>query len=102
MSGESNERGETGVLAAVAAGSMRGRPTSIEERRRLVAESLQVGNPLNRAKDLPEQADPRHDCQIELKVEDIRPYEYNPRRANNALVNAAAQPGADVTLDWVR
>lgn len=83
MSGESNERGETGVLA-VAAGSMRGRPTSIEERRRLVAESLQVGNPLNRAKDLPEQADPRHDCQIELKVEDIRPYEHNPRRANNA------------------
>lgn len=59
-------------------------PTSIEERRRLVAESLQVGNPANRAKDLPEQADPRHDCQIELRVEDIRPYERNPRRANNA------------------
>lgn len=59
------------------------RPTSIEERRRLVAESLQVGNPANRAKDLPEQADPRHDCQIELRAEDIRPYERNPRRANN-------------------
>ena len=73
-----------GVLAAVAAGSMRGRPTSIEERRRLVAESLQVGNPLNRAKDLPEHADPKHDCQIQLKVDDIRPYEHNPRRANNA------------------
>ncbi len=59
------------------------RPTSIEERRRLVAESLQVGNPANRAKDLPEQADPRHECQIELRVEDIRAYERNPRRANN-------------------
>lgn len=60
------------------------RPTSIEERRRLVAESLQVGNPANRAKDLPEQADPRHDCQIELAVDEIRPYEHNPRRVNNA------------------
>ncbi len=59
-------------------------PPSIEERRRLVAESLQVGNPANRAKDLPEQADPRHDCQIELRIEQIRPYERNPRRANNA------------------
>lgn len=58
--------------------------TSIEERRRLVAESLQVGNPLNRSKVLPEQADPKHDCQIELRVDDIRPYEHNPRRANNA------------------
>ena len=60
------------------------RPTSIEERRRLVAESLQVGNPANRAKDLPEQADPRQDCQIELRVDEIRPYEHNPRRVNNA------------------
>ena len=60
------------------------RHASIEERRRLVSESLQVGNPGNRAKDLPEQADPRHDCQIEVKVEEIRPYEHNPRRANNA------------------
>ena len=58
--------------------------SSIEARRRLVAESLQVGNPGNRAKDLPEQADPKHDCQIELKVEDIHPYEHNPRRADNA------------------
>ena len=58
--------------------------SSIEARRRLVAESLQVGNPGNRAKDLPEQADPKHDCQIELKVEEIHPYEHNPRRADNA------------------
>jgi len=54
------------------------------QRRRLVAESLGVGNPGNNARDLPIQADPRHDCQIELKVEDIRAYEHNPRRANNA------------------
>lgn len=59
------------------------RPTSIEERRRLVAESLQVGNPASRSKDLPEQADPRHDCQIEVRVDEVRPYEHNPRRANN-------------------
>jgi ParB family protein of integrating conjugative element (PFGI_1 class) len=57
---------------------------SLEERRRLVAESLQVGNPVNRARDLPEQEDPRHDCQIELRLEDIRAYEHNPRRASNA------------------
>lgn len=84
MSGEQNERGDMTVLATIPAASTRARPTSIEERRRLVAESLQVGNPLNRSKDLPEQADPRHDCQIELKVDEIRPYEHNPRRANNA------------------
>lgn len=84
MSGESNERSDMTVLSAVAAGSARGRPTSIEERRRLVAESLQVGNPLNRAKDLPEHADPKHECQIQLRVDDIRPYEHNPRRTNNA------------------
>ena len=84
MSGE-NERSDMTVMASVpAAASARARPTSIEERRRLVAESLQVGNPLNRSKELPEQADPRHDCQIELRVDDIRPYEHNPRRANNA------------------
>lgn len=84
MSGE-NERSDMTVLAAVPGpAGTRVRPTSIEERRRLVAESLQVGNPLNRSKELPEQADPRHDCQIELRVDDIRPYEHNPRRANNA------------------
>ena len=84
MSGESNGRSDVSVLAAAAAGNTHGRPTSIEERRRLVAESLRVGNPLNRARDLPEHADPKHDCQIELRVEDVRPYEHNPRRANNA------------------
>ena len=83
MSGEQNERGDM-TVSTIPAASTRARPTSIAERRRLVAESLQVGNPLNRSKDLPEQADPRHDCQIELKVDEIRPYEHNPRRANNA------------------
>jgi len=82
LSGEPIER-ESGAVLAIAPG-IRGRHASIEERRRLVAESLQVGNPGNRAKDLPEQADPRHDCQIEVRVEDIRHYEHNPRRANNA------------------
>ena len=63
------------------------RLTSIEHRRRLVAESLQVGNLGNNARDLPAQTDPTHDCQIELSVEDIRPYEHNPRRASNAKFN---------------
>jgi ParB family protein of integrating conjugative element (PFGI_1 class) len=63
------------------------RSMSIEQRRRLVAESLQVGNLGNNARDLPAQADPIHDCQIELSVEDIRPYEHNPRRASNAKFN---------------
>ena len=63
------------------------RSMSIEQRRRLVAESLQVGNLGNNARDLPVQADPTHDCQIELSVEDIHPYEHNPRRANNAKFN---------------
>lgn len=84
MSGEANERGGSAAVAAIAPGGMRARHASIEERRRLVAESLQVGNPGNRARDLPEHADPRHDCQIEVRVEEIRPYEHNPRRANNA------------------
>lgn len=60
------------------------RPTLIEQRRRLVAESLQVGNLGNNARDLPDQADPSHECQIVLSVEDIRPYEHNPRRTHNA------------------
>ncbi|MBK8121879.1 MAG: ParB N-terminal domain-containing protein [Sulfuritalea sp.] len=60
------------------------RQTLIEQRRRLVAESLQVGNLGNNARDLPDQADPSHECQIVLSVEDIRPYEHNPRRTQNA------------------
>lgn len=66
---------------ASAAGTSR--HLSVEARRRLVAESLQVGNPGNKSKDLPAQADPLHDCQIELAVDDIRPYENNPRRVSN-------------------
>ena len=60
------------------------RRVSITERRRLVAESLRIGNPRNNARDLPADADPRHECQIELRVVDIRTYEHNPRRAGNA------------------
>ena len=84
MSCEPSGNGGPCAVVPVAAGGKRPRHGSIEERRRLVAESLQVGNPGNRAKDLPEQADPKHDCQIELKLDDIRAYERNPRRANNA------------------
>ncbi|MBE0613757.1 MAG: ParB N-terminal domain-containing protein [Burkholderiales bacterium] len=84
MSGEPTGNGGRCAVVPVATGGTRPRHGSLEERRRLVAESLQVGNPGNRAKDLPEQADPNHDCQIELKIEDVRPYEHNPRRANNA------------------
>ncbi|MCC7082092.1 MAG: hypothetical protein IT530_15575 [Burkholderiales bacterium] len=60
------------------------RSVSVEERRRLVAESLHVGNPGNNARDLPDHADLRTECQIELSVDDICPYEGNPRRASNA------------------
>jgi len=62
--------------------------TSVDERRRLVAQSLQVGNPGNNARDLPGQADVRaaegqFEHQIELSVDEIRPYENNPRRSVN-------------------
>ncbi len=59
-------------------------PVSVDERRRLVAESLQVGNPGNNARDLPGQTDTRAECQIELTVDEMRAYENNPRRATNA------------------
>ncbi len=70
-----------GVVRTPASGS---RQVSIAERRRLVAESLRIGNPANHAQSLPAHADPRHECQIELRVTDIRPYEHNPRRSANA------------------
>lgn len=60
-----------------------GRRTSIEERRRLVAESLNVGNPANNGTQLPEVADPRFECQLELAVAEIEPYDRNPRRSSN-------------------
>jgi len=58
--------------------------TSTDERRRRVAESLRVGNPGNNAHDLPAQADAHAECQIQISVEQVRPYEHNPRRASNA------------------
>ena len=57
---------------------------SLDERRRLVAESLQVGNPGNNSRDLAGQGDPRTESQIDLSIDEIRPYENNPRRAANA------------------
>ena len=64
--------------------SQAARVSAADERLRLVTASLRVGNPANRAADLPEQADPLGECQIELDVDDIRTYERNPRRADNA------------------
>ncbi len=58
--------------------------TAANQRSRMVSASLRVGNPANRAGRLPEQADPLRECQIDLDVDDIRAYEYNPRRADNA------------------
>ena len=84
MNGDaSGRRGAAAVVIAPGTGAT-GRRPSIEERRRLVAESLNVGNPANNATQLPEVADPRFECQLNLAVDEIRPYEHNPRRANNA------------------
>lgn len=55
-----------------------------DERRRQVAASLQVGNPGNNARGLGARQDLQADGQIELSVDEIRPYENNPRRATNA------------------
>ncbi|MFO0481003.1 MAG: ParB family protein [bacterium] len=63
---------------------MSGGKTALDERSRRVAESLSVGNPGNNARSLPPQAGPRAECQIELGIEEIRPYEHNPRRTRNA------------------
>ncbi len=82
MSGEALKSVVASSGAAVSAAAP-SRQVSFEARRRLVAASLQVGNPGSKSKDLPAQADPLHDCQIELAVDDIRPYENNPRRVSN-------------------
>lgn len=84
MSGDANERGPGSAVVVTTSARATGRRPSLDERRRIVAQSLRVGNPGNNARELPTQADPRHDCQIELAVDEIKPYEHNPRRANNA------------------
>jgi ParB family protein of integrating conjugative element (PFGI_1 class) len=58
--------------------------SALDERSRRVAESLSVGNPGNNARSLPSQTGPGLECQIELGIEEIRPYEHNPRRTTNA------------------
>ncbi|TAK40663.1 MAG: hypothetical protein EPO27_20635 [Betaproteobacteria bacterium] len=83
MSGELESDLPTRTAAARPSAPL-ARQVSIDERRRLVAESLQVGNPANSTRDLPAHADPRVECQVDLAVDDIRPYENNPRRAGNA------------------
>ena len=58
-------------------------PSTQDIRRQLVAQSLGVGNPSRLGHTLPEHADPTRECAIEVSVEDIRPYEHNPRRVPN-------------------
>ncbi len=69
--------------ASMVLGDRSARALSLEERRQLVAQSLQVGNPGNNARLLPEEADPRVECQIEVEVDSIQPYGGNPRRWAN-------------------
>ena len=54
-----------------------------EKRRHLVAQSLGVGNPTRLGHTLPDLADPTRECPIEVSVDDIRPYDHNPRRGAN-------------------
>jgi ParB family protein of integrating conjugative element (PFGI_1 class) len=54
-----------------------------DARARQVAQSLRVGNPGNNAADLPSALNPGEECQIDIAIEDIRAYEYNPRREAN-------------------
>jgi ParB family protein of integrating conjugative element (PFGI_1 class) len=58
--------------------------SALEERSRRVAASLSVGNPGNNARGLLPQPSPEGECQIELGIEEIHPYEHNPRRSANA------------------
>lgn len=60
------------------------RRVPVDERRRLVVAALDVGNPAPRSRALPDHADPRVECPIEIDIEEIRPYEGNPRRSANA------------------
>lgn len=57
---------------------------SLDERRRRVAESLLVGNPGNNARNLVDASELQCESQIELSIDEIHPYENNPRRAANA------------------
>lgn len=70
---------------------------SVDARRLLVAQSLQVGNPGNNARDLPGGPDARgardqFEQQIGLTVDDIRPYENNPRRSLNVKFDDTGSP----------
>ncbi len=83
MSGPVAENDASSVLKGSGTLVRSARDDLTEARRRLVAESLQVGNPPSGAPDLPDRADRGMECQIELAVDDIRPYEHNPRRTSN-------------------
>lgn len=83
MSGAAADR-DAAVSSAAGSAPAASRPLPVEARRRLVAGSLQVGNPGSHSGDLQRGTETRPECQIELPVEDIRPYEHNPRRVGNA------------------
>ncbi len=55
-----------------------------QDRRRQVADSLNVGNPANNARHLALEVAGQQECQMVVGVDDIRPYEHNPRRTINA------------------
>ena len=85
MSAEPTARdAAAGTAVSAAPPRATGRRPTPQETRQLVGESLRVANPGNNARDLPTQADPRHDCQVDLAVDAITPYERNPRRTTNA------------------
>lgn len=60
-----------------------GAEASDRDRRRLVAESLRVGNPVSSEPDTPALGE--RQGAVELEVELIRPYEFNPRQRRNGL-----------------
>lgn len=59
------------------------KPGGQHDRARWVTESLRVGNPGNNARALAAAADDRGERRIDLGVDEIRPYEHNPRRSPN-------------------
>ena len=84
MSGELDSRQVLQGSAEAVCGLPVSRPLPIDKRRSVVSASLHIGNPANNARDLTEAPDLERECQIELRLEEIREYEHNPRRIDNA------------------
>ena len=75
MSGELDRRqGLQGSTQAVR-GLPASRPLPIDKRRGVVSASLHIGNPANNARDLTEAPGLERECQIELRLEEIREYD---------------------------